>query len=245
MEGIRKIYLKVYPNGTVIADNDMLGFIGEHMVTTLVFEIPPQLKNDSYTHTLNFEDDTGNVWAGNLLKDYTFIIPMELTQNNILRVQLTVFEEEKVIFKGNCVEFKLHNGVDITEIANKYIGLLEDTLNKFDNLIKQLGSEDLSKVKGVISIEKTAVNGLQDTYTVTYTDSTTSTFIITNGSKGEKGDKGDSGENYILTVTDNLEIAKIVSEEYPAIAYRTITPHTPVIESSLTITKESFEEGEI
>lgn len=240
MEGIRKIYLKVYLNGTVISDNDILGFIGEHMVTTLVFEFPSKLKNDNYTYMLNFEDDTGKVWSGTLLDDYTFIIPMELTQNKFLRVQLTVSERNNVVFKSNCIEFKLHNSVDVNDVSNKYIGLLEDTLNNFDNLVKQIGSKDLSKLKGVVSIEKTAINGLQDTYTVTYTDATTSTFIITNGSKGDKG------ENYVLTNSDKLEIAKIVSEEYPASAYKTVTPYTAYVSySGLTVKEEIFEEGEI
>ena len=245
MNGIKKIYLKVYSDGTVVTSSDVLGYAGEHMSTTLVFELPEKLKNDSYTYTLNFEDDIGNVWLGTLIDDYTFIIPMELTQNKILYVQLTILEKDKLVFKGNCVEFKLHKGIDNVEVANKYMGLLEDTLEKFNNLVGKLGSEDLSKIKGVISIEKTGVNGLQDTYTVTYTDATTSTFIITNGIKGDKGDKGDRGENYVLSTSDKFEIAKIVSEEYPADAYRTVKPYTNVSNADITITEEIFEEGEI
>lgn len=38
--------------------------------------------------------------------------------------------------------------------------------------------------RGISKIEKTATNGLIDTYTITYTDSTTSTFEITNGADG-------------------------------------------------------------
>lgn len=254
MNGIKKIYLKVYSDGTVISSSDVLGYVGEHMSSTLVFEIPEKLKSNNYTYTLNFEDDTGNVWSGALLDDYTFIVPVELMQSKILYVQLTILEADRLVFKGNCIEFKLHRGVDNVEIANKYTGLLEDTLEKFNNLVAQLGNEDLSKVKGVISIEKTGVNGLQDTYTVTYTDATTSTFIITNGSngsngdkgdKGEKGDRGEKGENYILTISDKLEIAKIISEEYPISAYRTVTSYTDVSDAGLTIKEENFEEGEI
>lgn len=40
---------------------------------------------------------------------------------------------------------------------------------------------------GISSIEKTSVNGLVDTYTLTYTDNTTSTFTVTNGSDGQNG----------------------------------------------------------
>lgn len=38
--------------------------------------------------------------------------------------------------------------------------------------------------KGIVSIEKTGTSGLVDTYTITYTDETTSTFEVTNGEGG-------------------------------------------------------------
>lgn len=65
--------------------------------------------------------------------------------------------------------------------------------------------EDGEDGVGIAKIEKTATNGLVDTYTITYTDDTTSTFTVTNGedgsdgkdgadgAKGDKGDKGDTG----------------------------------------------------
>lgn len=48
--------------------------------------------------------------------------------------------------------------------------------------------------RGIVSIQKTAENGLENTYTITYTDSSTSTFVVINGANGEKGDKGDKGD---------------------------------------------------
>ena len=46
---------------------------------------------------------------------------------------------------------------------------------------------------GIASITKTGTSGLVDTYTVTYTDGTTTTFTVTNGAKGDKGDTGATG----------------------------------------------------
>ena len=40
---------------------------------------------------------------------------------------------------------------------------------------------------GITSIEKTSTSGLVDTYTITYTDNTTSTFTVTNGQDGHGG----------------------------------------------------------
>ena len=38
--------------------------------------------------------------------------------------------------------------------------------------------------KGISSISKTSTSGLVDTYTITLTDGTTSTFTVTNGAPG-------------------------------------------------------------
>ena len=49
-------------------------------------------------------------------------------------------------------------------------------------------SVSIQNGKGIVSIAKTGTSGLIDTYTITYNDSTTSTFTVTNGSKGDTGD---------------------------------------------------------
>lgn len=41
--------------------------------------------------------------------------------------------------------------------------------------------------RGIVSVEKTGTQGLVDTYTITYTDGTTSTFEVTNGQSGGGG----------------------------------------------------------
>jgi hypothetical protein len=46
------------------------------------------------------------------------------------------------------------------------------------------------KGKSIVSIDKTGTVGLIDTYTITYNDSTTTTFDVTNGDKGNTGDAG-------------------------------------------------------
>lgn len=43
---------------------------------------------------------------------------------------------------------------------------------------------------GIASIVKTGTSGLVDTYTITYTDGTTSTFTVTNGKDGTDGENG-------------------------------------------------------
>lgn len=48
--------------------------------------------------------------------------------------------------------------------------------------------QDGADGRGIVSITKTATQGLVDTYTITYTDGTTSTFEVTNGQSGGGGD---------------------------------------------------------
>ena len=47
--------------------------------------------------------------------------------------------------------------------------------------------------RGIVSIIKTATSGLVDTYTITYSDNTTSTFNVTNGKDGINGQDGADG----------------------------------------------------
>ena len=52
---------------------------------------------------------------------------------------------------------------------------------------------------GIVSIEKTSTVGLVDTYTITYTNGTTSTFTVTNGQNGENEFIGRTAEWNALT----------------------------------------------
>lgn len=46
---------------------------------------------------------------------------------------------------------------------------------------------------GIVGITKTSTSGLVDTYTITYTDGSTSTFDVTNGKDGNDGQQGEQG----------------------------------------------------
>jgi len=53
-----------------------------------------------------------------------------------------------------------------------------------------LDGENGDAGRGIVSIRKTGTAGLVDTYTITYTDSTVSTFEVTNGQNGNPGTDG-------------------------------------------------------
>lgn len=56
---------------------------------------------------------------------------------------------------------------------------------------------------GISSIIKTNTVGLVDTYTITYTNATTSTFDVTNGAQGNQGDQGVAGKGISTIVKTN------------------------------------------
>lgn len=47
----------------------------------------------------------------------------------------------------------------------------------------------------IVSIELTNTEGLEDTYTITYSDNSTSTFVVTNGADGAQGIQGEPGKD--------------------------------------------------
>lgn len=54
--------------------------------------------------------------------------------------------------------------------------------------------------KGISSIDKTGTSGLVDTYTITYSDGTTTTFTVTNGADGADGADGEDGRSIVSIV---------------------------------------------
>lgn len=83
------------------------------------------------------------------------------------------------------------------------------------------------------SIDKTATDGLIDTYTVRLTDGTEQKFFVTNGRDGEKGEKGETGNTISVPVSGlfnmgvdssgNLWVYHSDSDEAPEFQYDSST----------------------
>ena len=204
MSAIRKINMKVFSDGSVVSDTSAAGYIGENLATELLFDLPEKLRRANFVYILNFEDGNGNFNTGTVNRsNMSFVIPRELTDTNILRAELVIMDSSEMIFKSNVFILNLQNAVEITgEVQNRYEGLLEDTLEKFQELTDQIGTADISQFRGIVSVEKTGTSGNISVYTITYTDNTTSTFSVENGS------------SYILTQGDKADIAEIVFNDY-------------------------------
>ncbi len=65
-------------------------------------------------------------------------------------------------------------------------------------------TQPLSNATSIVSIEKSKSEGLVDTYTITLSDGTESTFTVTNGSNGADGKDGNKGNE--ITVNELYEL---------------------------------------
>ena len=100
--------------------------------------------------------------------------------------------------KGDKGEDGVSPEVTIGENGNWFI-------NGEDTGIKAQGEEgeDGKDGKSIVSIEKTSSDGLVDTYTISYSDGSTSTFTVTNGEDGIQGEPGEDGKTPVITIGEN------------------------------------------
>ena len=93
------------------------------------------------------------------------------------------------------------------------VGTTQDAV--FDFAIPQGEKGDTGN--GISSIEKTGTSGLNDTYTITFTDEKTTTFDVVNGEKGDNAyiyvayASDDSGTNFTTTFNPLLNYVAILS----------------------------------
>lgn len=99
----------------------------------------------------------------------------------------------------------------------------------------------------VTSIEKTGTNGTDDIYTITYSDGTTSTFTVSNGSDGKDVSINDIYEQYKETTgtdicfADFLKQYLTVSDQTTALAVNSCLLSSMKIYSEFVQTSQSFD----
>lgn len=99
----------------------------------------------------------------------------------------------------------------------------------------------------VTSIEKTGTNGTDDIYTITYSDGTTSTFTVSNGSDGEDVSINDIYEQYKETTGTDISFADFlkqyltVSDQTTALAVNSCLLSSMKIYSEFVQTSQSFD----
>lgn len=91
-------------------------------------------------------------------------------------------EDEEYVDSGVDASISV-NIADVTMLATGATPYVTNTGTSTDPIFHLF----IPAAKGVVSIAKTSTSGLNDTYTITYSDNTTSTFTVTNGEDGEDG----------------------------------------------------------
>ena len=106
---------------------------------------------------------------------------------------------------------KGENGKDGKDGESPTITISDDgywVINGVKSNVKATGEEGQKGKDGVSiqNIEKTSTSGSVDTYTITYSDGSTSTFKVTNGvdgSQGIQGEKGEDGRTPTISISED------------------------------------------
>lgn len=139
-------------------------------------EVSIQLKGSrrNYTYTPTIDGNVANIdLTGNELADNYGVVVSIVKANG---QRLRSFRTDQF--------FIVESSDDLT--TDDIIQGLEENVIYLNSSIFVAGEDG----RGIESIVKTSTSGLVDTYTITYTDATTSTFNVTNGAQGAQGADG-------------------------------------------------------
>ena len=142
-------------------------------------------------------------------QDWTWQPDYELQEDGTLYIHVDTYNQPVSIlitYTYDAGTRSLFDELDIpdttidTKIENGVLYIKYGDSEEYTEVGKVVGEGGV----GISSIEKTGSEGLVDTYTVTYTDETTTTFTVTNGKDGDVGDSGNGISDISKTSTEGL-----------------------------------------
>lgn len=147
------------------------------------------------------EDLDSGAFVGNGIKSITLISTVGLV------------DTYQILFTdGLTFDFQVTNGATPTITIENGIWFVNG-ISTGVSALGQKGDKGDPGV-GIVSVEKTSTSGNVDTYTITFTNQTTSTFTVTNGTNGKDG------------VTPNIQIGTVTTLPAGSQATATITGTT-------------------
>lgn len=151
----------------------------------------------------------------------TLLCELKITQETD---KVTTFPSFTILVNPSIVD-GVEGGQDPVEetTLSNLIAEVNDALSNVSEVIQ--GADG----RGITSISKTGTNGLVDTYTITYTDATTSTFEVTNGKDGVDGTNGTNG-------TDGRGIVSITKTSTSGLVDTYTILYTDETTSTFTVT---------
>lgn len=196
---------------TVLPEKTIIGNDGENLQCKLVFEFEDNFVDGIGRVEYSAGEDKNYIWISKEDNKYYLPIKDVVTKEGNVNFQLVITEEQTTdgipLFKSNVFTLYCKESINAVEEAPEGYELWIDQANqkimemdnlnieveKIDNVcyITLTDKEGNTKVvtvndgNGIVSIEKTSTSGLVDTYTIIFTDGTTTTFQVTNGADGE------------------------------------------------------------
>ncbi|MBR5118855.1 MAG: alpha/beta hydrolase [Muribaculaceae bacterium] len=177
------IPLQIY----VIDENEM---VLQDYTPDTTDEVSIQLKGSrrNYTYTPTIDGNVANINLGGY----------ELADNYAVVVSIVKANGQRLRSFRTDQFFIVESSDDLTQ--DDIIAGLEENVIYLNAQAFIAGADG----RGITSIVKTGTSGLVDTYTITYTDNTTSTFTVTNGAQGATGADGASIASIAKTSTSGL-----------------------------------------
>ena len=187
-----------------------------HSYSSKIFNV--EITGGTYTGTQYYAIVINNESGENSslsLKGGTFVADTEADGVINLYDSGTVLNTYGALLAEN---YAYTDGVSPAAITN------ETKLSEARTLVVKNKSE-LPTGKTIISIEKTATNGLVDTYTVTYDDGSTYEFTVTNGKAGQPGENGNHGKTPTFKIeTGELKVSYDDGSTWTSLGNVTGTP---------------------
>ena len=170
------------------------------MVAMLYFSEDGSKVSVEYISTvLSNEEDGDYLYREENQFDFTLV---SYEGNGIVRIEFVgragLVDTYRIYYtNGTYQEYTIVNGADGAQGEKGDKGDKGDTGEqgeKGDKGEDGTDGKDGLAGNGIASIVLTSTSGLVDTYTITFTDGSTTIFTITNGADGAQGDKGDKGD---------------------------------------------------
>ena len=183
--------VKILENRNVVVEKNNAGTMNENAVTTLEFVFPSAYED--FDKKIVFVTKDGVL--SDVIDDDTYTIKRSVIKYSKVYCYVSFFNDDDENFRSKEFLLKFyHNDEEddeLTEEETSVIDTLITTLNAQIQTAEDLVEEIQSQLEsgeignGIENIEKTSSDGLVDTYTITFTDGTTTTFEVKNGASLE------------------------------------------------------------
>lgn len=170
--------------------NCFVGYQYENKATQLLWQLPEELQN--YNYILAFLLPSGETESV-IIDKYPIVYSLSQTITQlagVINVQLTVLNDDEIIYKTQQVQLRIASSVSIDNTAKPYASELTQAIEQFIAATNQLDNVAITAAR----------NDKGVTISITDKDNSTSVYNVFDGS------------DYVLTDNDKQDIASVVAD---------------------------------